>query len=170
MITYEPSPHFKQNLRTFADHLAIKWRESTETLEIWSTLPNKVPVMEHSFNRNNRSRKKPLLNWDMEWIVLQQLNNGRKWQHLSAQEFQDDMLSKRDKIKADGEKEADQNFNDFMSDKYWHKKRLQENDDNDFGACTTQWAGTNPEGNKNNDENLEPQPLHDRESGTEQLP
>lgn len=156
MITYQPSRHFKQNLRDLADHIGIKWIEHTETLEIWSYLPNKRPVLEHSYCRNNKARKKPMYNWDMEWIVLKQLHNGRKWQHMTVGAFQDEMLAKRDKFKADGEAVADAKFNDFMSDPYWHKKRLQENDDNDFGACTTQWAGNNPEGNKNNDENLEP--------------
>lgn len=139
----------------------IKWVENTETLEIWSTLPNKRPVLEHTYKRNNKIRAKPLFNWDMEWIVLKQLINARRWQHMSVAAFQDDMLDKQKEFRAKGEKEADEKMNDFMSDSYWHKKRLQEFDDNDFGACTTKWAGasTNPEGNKKNDESLEPKSL-----------
>lgn len=147
MITYEPSTQFKLHLRDFDDHLKIRWVEATETLEIWSTLPCKRPVLEHSYCRNNRSRENPLRNWDMEYIVLAQLNNGRKWQHMTAREFQDDMLGRRDRKRASGEAEADARMHDFMSDPYWHKKRLQEYENDDFGACTTQWAGANPEGN-----------------------
>jgi len=159
MITYKPSSHFRQALNDFDDYIVVKWIEPTETLEIWSYLPDKRPVLEHTYCRNNKARVKPLYNWDMEWIVLSQLHRARKWQHMSVASFQDEMLSKRDDFRAKGEAEADEKFNGFMSDPYWHKKRLQENDDNDFGACTTQWAGANPEGNKNNDENLEPQSL-----------
>jgi hypothetical protein len=159
VITYEPSPHFKQRLKDFDDHIAVRWVEHTETLEIWSALPNKRPVLEHSYCRNNKARLKPLFNWDMEWIVLGQLERARRWQHMTANEFQKDMLDKRTKFKEDGVKAADEEFERFLSDPYWHKKRLQEFDDNNFGKCTTQWAGVNPKGKrkrkKKNDENLE---------------
>ena len=143
MITYRPSTHFRQNLKDFDDYILVKWVEQTQTLQIWSLLPNKPPVLEHSYIRNGKR------NWDMEWIVLKQLENGRRFQHETAQEFQDNMLNKRDEFRAKGEAEADEMMNSFMSDSYWHKKRLQENDDNDFGACTTKWGGAdlNPEGN-----------------------
>jgi len=158
VITYQPSPHFKQRLRDLADHIAVRWDESTETLEIWSTLPDKLPVLEHKYCRNNRARKKPLYNWDMEWIVLNQLTRARRFQQEDVTTFQNKMLDKQAEFRAKGEKEADEKMEAFMKDPYWHKKRLQEFDDNDYGACTTQWAGskTNPEGNKKNDENMEP--------------
>ena len=156
MITYQPSPHFKQRLRDFDNTLFMRWSEATETLEIYSKTDMKRPVLEHSYKRNNREREVPKMNWDMEWEVLQRLDNGRRWQHMSAQEFQDDMIAKRDKFREDGEKQIDAEFEGFLGDKYWHKKRLQEFDNNDFGTCTTQWAGTTPEGNKKNDENMEP--------------
>jgi hypothetical protein len=156
VITYQPSPHFKDRLKDFDDYIVVKWVEHTETLEIWSALPNKSPVLEHSYCRNNRVRVKPLFNWDMEWIVLGQLERARRWQHMSVVDFQNDMLDKQAKFRAQGEAEAEEKFEGFMSDPYWHKKRLQENENNDFGKCTTQWAGaTNPEGNKKNDENME---------------
>ena len=158
MITYNPSTHFKQRLRDFDDYIVIKWVEHTETLEIWSRLPDKRPVLEHSYCRNNRIRAKPLYNWDMEWIVLNQLERARRWQHMDVTTFQNEMLDGQAAYRAKGEKEADEKMKGFMDDPYWHKKRLQEFDNNDFGSCTTQWAGatTNPEGNKKNDENMEP--------------
>ncbi len=158
MITYAPSFQFKQHLRDFDDYLAIKWMESTETLEIWSTLPDRRPVMEFSYCRNNRAREKPLMNWDMEYIILRQLRNAKRWQFLSALEFQNEMLDKQKNFREAGEKEADEKFASFMSDPYWHKKRLQEYENNDFGTCTTSWQGsdTNPEGKENGIKNLEP--------------
>lgn len=159
MITYRPSIHFLRSLKSFDDCLYVRWVEGSEELQIWSKTCDKRPVLEHKYCRNNQSRdpKKPMFNWNMEWIVLKQLIRGRKWQHMSATEFQNDMLDKRDQTKAKGQAEADEKLNDFLSDPYWHKKRLQERDNNDLGACKTQWAGTdtNP-GGQNNDENLEP--------------
>ena len=78
MITYRPSPHFRQALNDLDDYIVVKWVEYSETLEIWSRLPDKVPVMEHKYHRNNKARIKagikPMYNWDMEWIILKQLN------------------------------------------------------------------------------------------------
>ena len=149
MITYQPSPHFKQSIRDLDDYLAIRWIEETETLEIWSALPNKRPIMEHQFERGNKARErdeKPLYNWDMEWIVLGQLVRARRFQHMSATEFQNDMLDRRERIKVSGERTADAKYTEFLSDSYWHKKQRQELN-NDFGKCTTLWAGSaTPEG------------------------
>lgn len=154
MITYQPSPHFKHQLRDFDRSLAIKWVESTETLELWAITNCSRPVLEHSYVRNGKR------NWDMEWIVLMRLIEARRFQHESAQEFQDNMLDKQAAFRAKGEAEADEMMHDFMSDPYYHKKRLQEFEDNDFGACTTQWSGasTDPGGTKN-DANMESNPL-----------
>jgi hypothetical protein len=121
---------------------------------MWGITNYSRPVLEHSYVRNGKR------NWDMEWIVLMRLIEARRFQHESAQEFQDNMLNKQADFRAKGEKEADEKMESFMSDPYWHKKRLQEFEDNDFGACTTQWAGAfNDPGGNNNDENLEPDTL-----------
>lgn len=149
MSTYQPSEHFKENLRLLDDYLIIRWSEASETMEIWSFIPDKQPIQEHKFCRNNKNRKKPLFNWDMEWIVINQLRHARRWQFVDAGKFQDEMLENRERTKQKGQAEADEKFTDFLADDYWHKKRLQERDNNDLGACTTKWGGANfyPGGN-----------------------
>jgi len=160
MISYQPSKHFLRSVKQLDDYLIIKWDPFNDLMEIWSALPNKWPVMEYRFHRNNKWReekkKKPLLNWDMEWIVLNQLRDARRWQFVDATTFQQEMLMKREKFVEVEQKKADEKFDSLFMDDYWSEKGKRELN-NDYSKVTTKWNGTTltQEGNKNGNENME---------------
>ena len=118
-------------------------------VHVWGRiLPDKRPMLEHKFHRNNKVRKEPLFNWDMERIVLNQLRSARRWQFIDAGKFQDEMLAKRDKHKEKEEKLADEKFSSFLTDDYWIEKGRRELE-GDYSKVQTKWSGseiTNPGG------------------------
>lgn len=83
-----------------------------------------------------------LRNWDLEDICIEELINARRFQFMSAAEFQNDIDKKQQQKREAAQQGAEDEYRDFIEDDFWHEKMKAEQFDGDpYRKVTTKWQG-----------------------------
>ena len=139
--TFKARRSFRDRLKALDPYLIPVWRNRYGSLEIWRRDGICTPMLEHHILRETPGLP-ALRNWDLEGICIEELINARRFQFMSAAEFQDDIEKKQQTTRDSIQRSAEDEYRDFIEDDYWHEKMIAEQFDGDpYRKTTTKWQG-----------------------------